>query len=155
MSSEQTWQIDSTSLENTLQIASEIGSKLKGGEVIELVSDLGGGKTAFVKGLVAGMGSSDSVSSPSFTLTNEYAAEGFRLLHYDLYRLREAGVMRHELTEVCGDPKKVVVIEWADIVADVLPDEHVRVHITSTGETRRTFTCTFPQSLAYLFPDNT
>lgn len=155
MSSEQTLRVNSASLDDTLDLAVKIGERLRGGEVIELISDLGGGKTAFVRGLAKGMGSNDLVTSPSFTLTNEYASDQFRLHHYDLYRLREAGTMRHELKEICGDPKKVVVIEWADIVEDVLPEAHLRVNIKSTGETDREFQFSYPKDYSYLFPDNT
>ena len=155
MSSELTWHASSHNLDETLRIASQIGERLRGGEVIELVSDLGGGKTAFVRGLAQGAESSDDVSSPSFTLTNEYATHNFRIHHYDLYRLREAGIMSQELREVCGDPKNVVIIEWATIVSDVLPAEHVVIHIQTTGDTERTLTATYPEQYKYLFPDNT
>lgn len=128
---------------------------MRGGEVIELISDLGGGKTAFVRGLANGAGSVDDVSSPSFTLTNEYATEHFRIYHYDLYRLREAGIMRQELHEVCGDSKTVVVIEWATIVADVLPAEHIVLQIKTSGENTREFIAEFPSKYQYLFPSNT
>ena len=128
---------------------------MRGGEVIELISDLGGGKTTFVKGLAKGAGSSDDVSSPSFTLTNEYATKHFRIHHYDLYRLREAGIMSQELREVCGDKKSVVVIEWATIVSDVLPEDHVILRIRATNETERTIDVTFPEQYHYLFPDKT
>ncbi len=69
-----TLQIDTTSPKNTLNLAAKIGSRIKGGEVIELVSDLGGGKTVFVRGLAKGMGSTDQVSSPTFTISREYKA---------------------------------------------------------------------------------
>ncbi len=69
-----TLQIDTTSPEDTLNLAAKIGARLRGGEVIELVSDLGGGKTVFVRGLAKGMGSDDQVASPTFTISREYKA---------------------------------------------------------------------------------
>jgi tRNA threonylcarbamoyladenosine biosynthesis protein TsaE len=132
-----------------------IGHKLLGGEVVELVSDLGGGKTAFVSGLAKGMGSKDPVRSPSFTLSSQYKAGGLTLHHFDFYRLKEPGIMRNELAEVLEDPKAVVVIEWAGIVKKVLPAKHLTVRIKATGETSRQFNFSCPDSLKYLRPGNT
>lgn len=125
---------------------------MRGGEVIELVSDLGGGKTAFVRGLATGMGSKDIVRSPSFTLSNEYRAGGLTLYHFDFYRLNEPGIMRDELAEVLDDPKAVIAVEWADIVEDVLPDKRLTIHIKATGETRRQCTLSYPPKLSYIRP---
>lgn len=132
-----------------------IGSRLRGGEVIELVSDLGGGKTAFVRGLARGMGSEDHVHSPSFTIGNQYRAGNLTLHHFDFHRLNDAGIMRDELAEILIDPQAVVVVEWADLVEDVLPAEHLTIHIKATGETTRQLNFAYPSSLSYLFPDNT
>lgn len=134
-------------------MASQLGSRLRGGEIIELVSDLGGGKTTFVRGLAAGAGSSDRVSSPSFTLTNQYQAGELAIYHFDFYRLSEPGIMRDELAEVLADPKAVVVVEWADIVADVLPTNTLTIYITNTGETARHYQCKYAPELAYLLQD--
>jgi tRNA threonylcarbamoyladenosine biosynthesis protein TsaE len=145
-----TWQTDSFSLKDTWRIAGRIGQRLRGGEVIELVSDLGGGKTAFVHGLVKGAGSTDRVSSPSFTLRNEYRAGKLTVYHFDFYRLDEAGIMRDELAETLAEPQAVSVIEWADIVEDVLPAQRLTVRLTATGEESRQFDFRYPASLHYL-----
>src|SRR3989344_5721785 len=98
-----TWQTLSTSSAETENLASKIGRALKGGELIELVSDLGGGKTTFVRGLAKGMGSRDHVSSPTFTICNTYKVKSKsshaaqELWHFDFYRLHEAGLIEHEL----------------------------------------------------------
>lgn len=157
MSTEQTWQTVSSSLEETLALAAGIGRKLRGGEVLELTSDLGGGKTAFVRGLAQGMGSNDHVHSPSFTLANEYRAGSLSLHHFDFHRLGEPGIMRDELAEIVADPANVVAVEWAEIVEDVLPAERLSVRITPSAdkESERTFRFTYPQALAYLMPENT
>jgi tRNA threonylcarbamoyladenosine biosynthesis protein TsaE len=131
-------------------LAHALGQKLRGGEVIELVSDLGGGKTTFVRGLAAGMGSTDRVSSPSFTLTNQYQAGDLTLQHFDFYRLSEPGIMRDELAEVLADPKMVTVVEWAGIVDEVLPAERLTIAITATTETGRELRFTYPNNLSYL-----
>ena len=153
MSTVETYQITCTSLDDTLAFAANLGSKLRGGEVIELVGDLGSGKTVFVKGLAQGMGSADVVSSPSFTLSNEYQAGNLRLLHFDFYRLDEPGILRDELAEVVGDDQTVVAIEWADVVADVLPAEHVAIRIQVHGENERVLDCEYPETMSYLFPN--
>jgi tRNA threonylcarbamoyladenosine biosynthesis protein TsaE len=145
-----TYQIESTSLEATEQFAQSLGSNLRGGEVIVLVSDLGGGKTAFVRGLARGMGSQDHVASPTFTITREYRAPKLTLHHFDFYRLQEAGVVAAELEEFLDDPEAVVAIEWGAIVADVLPQNSVVVHIERTSDTTRHLTLKYPESLQYL-----
>ena len=155
MSTEQTLQIRSTNLDETLAIAEAIGSKLRGGELIELVSDLGGGKTAFTRGLAIGMGSNDVVHSPSFTISNVYAAGDLTMYHFDFYRLSEPGIIANELSEVIDDPKAVVVIEWANIVDDILPDTRISVRINTTSETDRQIELTYPDSLGYLKTNKT
>src|SRR5690349_8475192 len=105
MSTVETWQIKSSNSENTEQLGRELGARLRGGEVIELASDLGGGKTTFVRGLAVGMGSIDAVSSPSFTISQVYNSDNLSLHHYDFYRLGEPGLMAQELSEVLDDPK--------------------------------------------------
>lgn len=150
MSTEQTWRTESTSLDESLVLAAKIGARLRGGETIELISDLGGGKTAFVRGLSSGLGSSDLVSSPSFTLTNVYHAGDKTLHHFDFYRLQEPGILREELSEILSDNTNIVAIEWADVVADLLPAERLTVAIRVTGENNRSLEITYPQSLVYL-----
>lgn len=132
-----------------------MGRKLRGGEVIELSSDLGGGKTSFVKGLAEGIGSLDNVRSPSFTLHNQYHAEGLTLHHFDFYRLFEPGEMRDELAEVLRDPQAVVIVEWGHIIKDVLPDEHLTIRIKATGHQSREFVFSYPSDLEYILPRNT
>jgi tRNA threonylcarbamoyladenosine biosynthesis protein TsaE len=138
-----------------LALASQIGSRLKGGEVIELVSDLGGGKTAFVRGLVEGVGSEDRVSSPSFTLSNQYTGNGLTVYHFDFYRLDKPGILEQELEEILEDSQAVVVIEWAGIVNASLPDKRLTINIIPTGEDERRIILEYTSTLSYLFADNT
>lgn len=123
--------------------------------MIELSSDLGGGKTTFVRSLVKGMGSTDNVASPTFTISREYQAKGLTFYHFDFYRLQDAGLMANELAEVAGDSGSVVAVEWAGIVEDVLPKDRLRIEIIATGENVRQFTFTYPEKLSYLLPRNT
>lgn len=123
------------------EFGGRLGVLLRGGEVIELVGDVGAGKTTLVRGLASGLGVDETVQSPSFTINRVYdARNGLRLVHYDFYRLDEAGVMAAELEESVHDKNTVVVIEWADAVADVLPDDRMTVSIQATGENERAIT---------------
>lgn len=142
--------IQTASPEETEALGERIGTQLRGGEVIELVSDLGGGKTTFVRGLARGAGSDEHVSSPTFTISREYRTKSLTIHHFDFYRLHEAGIMADELHELVNDPQTVVVVEWSDVVRHVLPSAHLTVQIAQAGEDARTLTCTFPDSLAYL-----
>lgn len=121
----------------TEALGTTVGKRLRGGEVIELTSDLGGGKTTFVRGLASAAGSKDRVASPTFTISKVYEAPQFEIRHFDFYRLPEAGLIRHELEDVLGDPKVVTVIEWSNVVADVLPKDTIRIDITTRGEDER------------------
>ncbi|HUB92988.1 MAG TPA: tRNA (adenosine(37)-N6)-threonylcarbamoyltransferase complex ATPase subunit type 1 TsaE [Verrucomicrobiae bacterium] len=150
MSSVTTWEIDSHSSAQTEELASKVGRNLRGSEVIELVSDLGGGKTTFTRGLVRGAGSDERVRSPTFTLSSEYKTSKFTIAHFDFYRLGEAGIVADELAEVVGDTQYVVVVEWGEIVHDVLPADRLTIHFLRTGDELRKITFEYPNSLAYL-----
>jgi len=140
----------STSSNETELLGEKIGQKLKGGETIELVSDLGGGKTTFVRGLAKGLGSVDQVASPSFTIKREYYTGDLTLHHFDFHRLQEPGEMLHDLAEVVNQPVNVVVVEWADKVQGALPARRLTITIKTTGETTRQLNCKYPKQLAYL-----
>lgn len=115
-----------------------LGELLQGGEAIELIGDVGAGKTTLVRGLARGMGVSETVQSPSFTINRVYDARaGQRLVHYDFYRLHDAGIMANELEESINDPLTSVVIEWADAVEQVLPNDRLTITIISPTEASR------------------
>jgi tRNA threonylcarbamoyladenosine biosynthesis protein TsaE len=141
------WQTSSTSSDDTEKLGELLGSQLKAGEIIELRSDLGGGKTTFVRGLARGAGSQDRVSSPTFTLSRIYKAKKFDIYHFDFYRLNEPGILKDQLDEaLLGN--SVIVIEWADIVKDVLPNDRISVEfrpVASSSEERQ-ITITYPES---------
>lgn len=143
-------QVKSGSVEQTQQLAEGIGSCLRGGEVIELISDVGGGKTTFVRGLAKGAGSKDHVSSPTFTISKIYNAPKFQIAHFDFYRLQEAGLIEHEIQEAISNPEAVVVIEWSDVVQHVLPEERLTITITKTSDDGRAFMFNHPEKYAYL-----
>jgi tRNA threonylcarbamoyladenosine biosynthesis protein TsaE len=145
------FRLQTDSPEATEAVAEIIGKNLRGGEVIELTSDLGGGKTTFVRGLARGFGSPDRVSSPTFTISKVYKSGDRELHHFDFYRLPEAGLIAHELAEVIDDPSCAVVIEWGEIVQGVLPKERLTIAITKTNsEAGRNLAMTCSAKFDYL-----
>lgn len=153
MSTGQISQTKSTDYDGTLELAARIGRRLRGGELITLSSDLGGGKTTFVRGLASGMGSKDHVHSPSFTLSNLYTSDRLHLHHFDFYRLQEAGIMRAQIAELFEDSNNVVAVEWGDIVDQTLPEERLAIELKVTGDNSRDIRLTCPPSLSYLIND--
>lgn len=118
-----------------------LGSMLEGGEVIELVGDVGAGKTTLVKAIAVGMGINDTIGSPSYTLSQVYEApHDRRLVHYDFYRLSDPGILADELAEALAGPGVVTAIEWGDIVANVIPPDHVHIMIIPVDDTARRLT---------------
>lgn len=132
-------------VEDTQALAAAIGSVVKGGEVLAFHSDLGGGKTAFVKGLARGMEVEGVVQSPTFTISQIHAAgRGLELHHYDFYRLGEAGIMSAELAESLDQPNVVVAIEWGDIVRSVLPEHYIHIMLGTQDNEARLITIECP-----------
>lgn len=116
----------------------KLGALLKGGETIELVGDVGAGKTTLAKGIAAGLTVDEDVQSPSFTISRVYEGrDKLRLVHYDFYRLHDPGIMANELHETIHDDSAVTVVEWAGIVGGVLPVDCLNVAIKVTGEMSR------------------
>ena len=136
-------------------LAASLAACLLGGEIIELLGDLGAGKTAFVRCLAHHLQSIDAVVSPSFTIENIYRSPKMDIHHFDFYRLKDPGVCAFELAEVLGDPDKLVIVEWGGIVADILPVKRLSVEIeaapTVAKSDRRQFVFRSPAGLQYLF----
>lgn len=121
-----------------LEFGKTLGATLKGGEVIELIGDVGAGKTTFTKGLAMGLGVTEDVQSPTFTISRIYQArDSLELAHYDFYRLNEPGVLKMEIEQVTHDDGVVTVIEWGGIIEGVLPDCRLCVTLSATSETER------------------
>lgn len=145
--------LSSDSAEMTEQIAASIGARLRGGEVLELISDLGGGKTTFTRGLAKGAGSHDVVASPTFTISKVYATPTVEIHHFDFYRLPDAGLITHEVEDLLGDPQVVLVVEWGGAVQHVLPAKKVNIEILRTGDDSRSLKLSYPDELSYLLED--
>ncbi len=127
-----------TCLQDTHSLGESIGSVLVEGLTIGLVGPLGAGKTHLVKGIATGNGIEDAqqVTSPTFTLVHEYPGT-FPLYHLDTYRLGSGGELLalgfDEMVQAGG----TVVVEWADRVRDVMPDDTLWIELTITGDTQR------------------
>lgn len=122
--------------EETQAVARELASTLKAGDVVLLSGTLGAGKTAFVRGLAAGLGiDPEEVCSPTFTLVHEYRRGRLTLYHADLYRLEQAATDDLGLEEL-GVTDGVLAIEWPDRLTHAPPGA-IPVAIEITGETTR------------------
>ncbi len=119
-----------------MNFGEEIAKKLADEEmtdmrVIELVGDVGAGKTTFTRGLAKGLGIKESVTSPSFTISKTYPlTSGGNLVHYDFYRLGDPGLMVEDLEENLHNPQNVVVIEWGESIKEILPKGHLKIEIS-------------------------
>ncbi len=124
------------------QLGKTIGELLVGGELLQLVGDVGAGKTTFTKGLAEGLDIAETVQSPTFTISRLYddARDNLRLAHYDFYRLSDPGIMADELIETRNDSATIVCIEWGAIVRDVLGNDFLEVQFASPTETDRELT---------------
>ena len=116
-----------------------LGQVLKPGTVIAYCGDLGAGKTAFTRGLAHGMGCTDLVSSPTYTIVNEYLSGRMPLFHFDMYRLRSSDDLFDIGWEDYLDRGGVCAVEWSENVADAMEDA-VSVKIEKTGEDSRRIT---------------
>ncbi len=119
--------------------------------VFELVGDVGAGKTTFTRGLAEGLGITEPVTSPSFTISKRYAFplqndETGQLIHYDFYRLDDPGIMRDELAETLAEPNSVVVVEWGGDVADLLPKDKTQLKIFLQEDGSRLIEITEPST---------
>lgn len=137
----------------TEAIAAAIASRLQGGEVIELVSDVGGGKTTFVRGLAKGINSTDKVASPTFTISRRYDGDTLRIYHYDFYRIDDPEMISYEFDEQSSDPAVVRVVEWAERIDTVLPARRLVVSIVAISDSLREITITFPEELEYIMKE--
>ncbi|MBV8140912.1 MAG: tRNA (adenosine(37)-N6)-threonylcarbamoyltransferase complex ATPase subunit type 1 TsaE [Verrucomicrobia bacterium] len=127
----------SSNLEETRSIGAELVGNAAAGTVLSLIGDLGAGKTEFVKGLALGLGISDPVTSPTFTVLHEYRGGRLPLFHFDFYRLQVEG----ELDEIGFDEYLnaggVCAIEWGDKFANRLPPGSMKIFFSIDSRTRR------------------
>lgn len=134
------------------KLGKRLGDSLRGSEIIELIGDVGAGKTTLTRGIARSLGIEDTLQSPTFTISREYKGEKLRLVHYDFYRLNEPGIMADELDETLKDTNTVSVIEWSDAVEEVLPDNRIIIKIlpVSNDENSRDVEITIPNTNDYI-----
>ena len=130
--------IEVKSSDEMIILGQKVGRLLRGGDVIELVGDMGAGKTTLVKGIASGLDIGEPIQSPTFTVSRVYdGRDDIRLSHYDFYRLAEAGIMSDEIDEMAHDGQTITVIEWGEAVSDVLPIDRLTIRIIADGENTR------------------
>jgi tRNA threonylcarbamoyladenosine biosynthesis protein TsaE len=126
----------SASAGETEAAGQRLAANVRAGTVLALVGDLGAGKTQFVKGLVRGLGSTDIVTSPTFTLLHEYRSGRLPVYHFDFYRLENLAAVRAIGFDEVVFGRGISVIEWADRFPDAIPSEArwIRFEITSADQ---------------------
>lgn len=125
-----------TSESEMIKLGEELGRALCAPKTVELIGDVGAGKTTFVKGLAKALGIEDEITSPSFTISKQYQGDA-TLVHYDFYRLEDPGLMAEDLEESMSDENTITVVEWADTVGNVLPKDRIIVKIATKDDGTR------------------
>ncbi|MBP3654020.1 MAG: tRNA (adenosine(37)-N6)-threonylcarbamoyltransferase complex ATPase subunit type 1 TsaE [Oscillospiraceae bacterium] len=123
----------------TEAIGEQFGREVKDGTVVAMYGDLGAGKTAFVRGMARGMGITERVSSPTFTIVNEYLGDR-TLIHFDMYRLGSADELFDIGWEDYIARGAVCAVEWSENVEEAFYGDEVRLTIEKTGDTSRKIT---------------
>jgi tRNA threonylcarbamoyladenosine biosynthesis protein TsaE len=125
--------IKTLSVEETLELGYRLGNQLKKGDIICLNGDLGAGKTAFTSGIAKAMGIQGYITSPTFTIVNEYNA-AVPLYHFDVYRIVDSDEMYEIGFDEYIDGNGIIVIEWADSIKNIIPQNQISVRIKKTTE---------------------
>lgn len=135
-------QITTQNAQETTTVGQKLGKAMSGGEFIELLGDLGSGKTTLLKGLAKGLGITQSISSPTFTISRIYEAGTKSFHHFDFYRIDSSDIVALELTDAANDPSAIVAVEWAEHVGDALPKDRLTVKLEALSENERKVTLT-------------
>ncbi len=121
--------IETTCAAQTFDAGKRLGAQAAPGEVYCLIGDLGAGKTVFAQGFAAGLGIEEPVNSPTFTILQEYDGGRLPLYHFDVYRIADVSEMDEIGFDDCLEGRGVCLIEWADLIDEILPRAYVRVSI--------------------------
>lgn len=129
----------SSSETETEALGAALARELEPGAVILLYGDLGAGKTVFSRGFARGLGVTEPVSSPTYTIVQEYnLATGGRLYHMDLYRISdEHAALGFGVDEFLGEPGAISLVEWPERIRGLLPDTAIRVELRHRSENER------------------
>lgn len=125
---------ESKSFEDTFNIGQKIGKEAKAGSVYTLIGDLGVGKTVFTQGFAKGMDIADNVNSPTFTIVQVYDEGRLPLYHFDVYRVGDSEEMFEVGFEEYVYGEGVSLIEWANLIEDILPKHYIQVLIEKDNE---------------------
>jgi len=120
---------ESSSAADTFAYGKELGGKASPGEVYALTGDLGVGKTVFTQGFAAGLGIVEPVNSPTFTILHSYEEGRLPLFHFDVYRIGDVEEMEEIGYEDCFYGEGVSLVEWAELVSEILPEDCIRITI--------------------------
>lgn len=128
----------SKSVEDTMKAGEKLAGRLKKGDLVAMIGDLGSGKTVLTKGIAKGLGVKNAryVNSPTFVIIKEYKGK-LPLYHFDLYRLDHPGILDSENFEEYFYGDGITVVEWADKIKGLLPKKRWKVKISVTGESKR------------------
>lgn len=126
--------IETNSPEETFALGRQIGQQAEPGEVYTLIGDLGVGKTVFTQGLAVGLGIQDAVNSPTFTIVQVYEDGRIPFYHFDVYRIGDVEEMDEVGYEDYVYGEGVSLIEWADLIEEILPEHYRRITIEKNPE---------------------
>ncbi|MDD2959195.1 MAG: tRNA (adenosine(37)-N6)-threonylcarbamoyltransferase complex ATPase subunit type 1 TsaE [Lachnospiraceae bacterium] len=126
--------IESSSEKETYELGAQIGRNAEPGQIYTLVGDLGVGKTVFTQGLAAGLEILDAVSSPTFTIVQIYEEGRLPLYHFDVYRIGDAEEMDEIGYEDYFYGEGVCLIEWANLIEEILPEHYTEIRIEKNLE---------------------
>ena len=135
--------------EETERVGAALGAVLEPGSILAYEGDLGAGKTAFTRGLARGLGATEQVTSPTYTIVNEYLSGRMPLFHFDMYRLASADDLWDIGWEDCLERGGVCAVEWSENVAEAM-ENAVTVRIEKLGEDTRRITIEGGEGLADL-----
>ena len=121
--------IETYSAEETFKVGFEIGEKATPGSVYTLIGDLGVGKTVFTQGVAKGLGITEPISSPTFTIVQIYDEGRMPFYHFDVYRIGDVEEMEEIGYEDCFYGEGLCFIEWANLIEEILPDSYIQVTI--------------------------
>ncbi|GFH96566.1 tRNA threonylcarbamoyladenosine biosynthesis protein TsaE [Lachnospiraceae bacterium] len=115
--------------EETYSVGEQLGREAAAGQVYTLIGDLGVGKTVFTQGVAAGLGIAGPVNSPTFTIMQVYEEGRLPFYHFDVYRIGDVEEMEEIGYEDCFYGDGVCLVEWADLIEEILPRHYVRITI--------------------------
>ena len=125
---------ETMSAEETFALGEQIGQKAAAGDVYTLSGDLGVGKTVFTQGFARGLGITEPVNSPTFTIVQVYEEGRMPLYHFDVYRIGDVEEMEEIGYEDCFFGKGVCLIEWAELISEILPEHCKQIKIEKNPE---------------------